>query len=52
MTLGIHLGGKVTVLLILNVSVLGKQSHGLYRECEHAAQTLLVEPLHETLLQP
>ena len=53
MTLGIHLCGKVAPLLIEAVAVLvGQQRHRLHREGEHGLRALLVEPLHEALLQP
>ena len=52
MSLCIHLCSKLTPLLVTALSVVGKQRHGLYRECKHGLRTLLVKPLHEALLQP
>ncbi len=48
----IHLCGEVAVLLVLDVAVLGQQRHCLYREGQDATGALLVEPAHETTLQP
>ena len=52
MSLGIHLGGEVTPLLVYHVSVLGEQGHGFHGESQHGLGALLVEPLHEPFLQP
>ena len=50
--LGIHLCCEISPLLVYAVAVMSQQSHRLNRECEHGLRALLVEPLHETLLQP
>ena len=53
MPLGIHLGREVAPFLILALTVLvDEQSHRFNRESQQCLGTFLVEPLHETLLQP
>ena len=53
MTLGIHLSSELAPLLVLGLAILvDEQSHGLYGEGQQGLGTLLVEPLHEALLQP
>ena len=51
-TLGVHLGCKLSPLLVLTFTILGKHGHGLDREGKHRLGALLVEPLHESFLQP
>ena len=52
MSLRVHLCSKLTPLLVTALAIIGKKSHCLNRECENCLCTLLVEPLHESLLQP
>ncbi len=53
MALGPHLGGEIGVVLVeIVVSAVGEKSHGLHWEGEDVAAALLVEPVHEMLLQP
>ena len=49
---GIHLCGEIGVFLVDDIAVFAQQSHGFDREGEHAFGSLLVEPVHEALLQP
>ena len=51
-TLRVHLCREIAVLLVLDIAVLRQQRHRLYRERQHAARTLFVEPVHEAALQP
>ena len=51
-TFGIHLSGEIGVFLVDDIAVFAQQSHGFDREGEHAFGSLLVEPVHEALLQP
>ena len=52
MSFSVHLCREIAVLLVLDVTVLCEQRHRLYREGEHATGTLIIEPVHETLLEP
>ena len=53
MSLRIHLSGEVAPLLILALAILvDEQCHRLNREGQQGLGALLIEPLHETLLQP
>ena len=53
MSLAVHLSRELAPFRILAVAILvGEQGHGLHREGEQGLRALLVEPLHETLLQP
>ena len=53
MAFRVHFCCEIAPFLVLAVAVLvGQQSHGLYRECQQRLCALLVEPLHEALLQP
>ena len=48
-----HLGGEVGVLLVgIIVAAVGQQRHRLDREGQDVVVALLVEPIHEVLLQP
>ena len=48
-----HLGCEVGVILVGEiVAPVGQQGHGLHRECEDVLVALLVEPVHEVLLEP
>ena len=51
-TLGVHLGGEVGILLVHDVAILREQGHRLDGESEDGLGALLVEPAHEALLQP
>ena len=51
--LGIHLGREVAPFLVLAVALLvGEQGHRLDGERQQGLRALVVEPLHEALLQP
>ena len=50
--LRVHLCREIAVLLVFDIAVLRQQRHRLYRERQHAARTLFVEPVHEAALQP
>ena len=53
MAFGVHLGGEGGHVLVDEVAVLVvEQGHGFDGEGEHGLGALLVEPAHETLLQP
>ncbi len=52
MPLGVHLRREISVLFVLHIAIFAEQRHSLDGEGQHRAQTLLIEPLHETLLQP
>ena len=53
MSLRPHLGREVGILLVREiVSAVGKQGHGLHREGEDVVVPLLIEPVHEMLLEP
>ena len=52
MAFGIHLRREVTVFLIQYITVFRQQCHSLYRESKHSFSALLIEPFHETFLQP
>ena len=51
--LGVHLGREVAPLLVEALAVaVGQQGHGLDGEGQERLGALLVEPLHEALLEP
>lgn len=51
MSFDIHFSGKVVIFLIQCITVFGQECHCLYGECQNDACTLLIKPLHKTLLQ-
>ena len=52
MPLCVHLSREIAVLLILDISVFCQERHRFHREREDATRTLIVEPIHETTLEP